>query len=1167
MVGVACGASRTAQPDLDSSPVTVVVRRCVLPAVVLVALGPLLAQAPSTGAAAGDHEVRFHRDVRPILAAACFACHGPDPASRKAELRFDREADFFAARENGFVVVRGKPVESLLHQRITATDQDEVMPPPDAHVQLDDGQKQTLRRWIEQGAPWQKHWAFLAPERPATPAVAETGWVRNPIDAFILARLEAAGLQPAREAGRRTLARRVSLDLTGLPPSPERVEAFVADPREDAYEHLVDELLASPHYGEHRARYWLDAARYADTHGIHFDNYREMWPYRDWVIDAFQQNQRFDRFTIEQIAGDLLPAPTESQRIATGFHRCNTTTNEGGTIEEENLAGYARDRVETTAWVWLGLTANCAVCHDHKFDPIPQRDFYAMSAYFRNTTQKALDGNVKDSAPILRIPKAADRERAASLAEQIRTTKAERDQLQQETRRRFDAWLSTATVDSWARELAQDLDPAQRLPLIGPAAEAVAGAGERAGVTTPLATPATAVAWDASGPFGPATTVDRWSDLDGAAAFGAFTNDQPASVSAWVKVAEDAPEGAILGRMDDDAGCRGWNLWLQGGEFTVHVIHRWPDDALKVRTKGGQVKRGTWQHVCFVYDGSGQATGIRIHVDGRRSSVEVEANTLQGTIRSAAGFGLAPTKATAIQAALSSGAADGPEGYVRCAREGESLVLREARDVAYGARGRFRFLAGRSGTVTFDNATFGDPIPGVAKVGYFKTASGPAGLASRVSVQQLLFFDRALTADAIARQAVAITVRTLLATPPAQREAGAIEPLYGILSDADASTTAVGTRLQALEQESRELDQRSPVTHVQEEREGAAMAFVLVRGEYDKRGEQVEPGVFSALHALAPAAPKNRLGLAQWLVAPDNPLTPRVIVNRLWQEVFGTGIVRSSEDFGIMGDAPSHPELLDWLATEFRSDWDYRRMLRLIVTSATYRQAAVATPAKIEADPANRLLSRGPRFRMDAEVIRDQALGVSGLLVPTIGGPSVKPYQPEGVWEAVGMRESNTKSYVQDHGDALYRRSLYSFWKRMAPPASLELLNATNREVSCLRRERTNTPMQALVTLNDPQFVEAARVLAERVLQQAPDAPLAEAGRRTLLRPLTAAELAILVESHTGLLAHYRANDAEARALIAVGERRAEATLPPAELAAMTMVCNQLLNLDEVLNK
>lgn len=1141
------------------------VRRAVLPVAFAVVLGPVGSQAPAASGAPDFGEVRFNRDVRPILAAACFPCHGPDPGSRKAGLRFDREEGLFAGRETGVVVMRGKPGESLLYQRITATDADEVMPPPDAHVQLDPLQKETLRRWIEQGAQWQDHWAFLAPERPEAPRVGNAGWVRNPIDAFVLSRIEAAGLQPAPEADRRTLARRLSLDLTGLPPTPEQVDAFVADARPDAFERLVDELLASPHYGEHRARYWLDAARYADTHGIHFDNYREMWPYRDWVIDAFQRNQRFDQFTIEQIAGDLLPAPTLAQRIATGFHRCNPTTNEGGTIEEENLVGYARDRVETTAWVWLGLTANCAVCHDHKFDPIPQRDFYAMSAYFRNTTQKALDGNVKDSPPIVRIPPAADRERFAALVEQVRTTKAELEQIQGETRRRFDAWLSTATVDSWTQELAEDPAPVRRLPLIGPATGAARD--ERSSVTVHAAIPAAAVEWETNGPLGPAATADAWSEPSDASALGAFAADKPWSVSAWVKVAEDAPEGAIFGRMDAGDGCRGWNLWLQDGEFAVHLIHHWPGNALKVRTKGRQVKRGTWQHVCVVHDGSGTAQGLRIHVDGRHGAVEAEADALQGTIGSAAPFGLARGQDTAVGLPLITRAADGPDGYVRCAGEGESIVLREARDVAYGAKGRFKFVANRSGAVTFDNTTFGDPIPGVPKAGYLRAGPRAGGLASRVSVQQVQFFDRVIAADAIARQAVAPTVRTLLATARERRDKGAVDRLYGILRDADASLAAVRARLQLIEKELRDLEARSPVTHVQEEREGNAMAFVLMRGEYDKRGEPVEPGVFQALHPLPPAAPRNRLGLAQWLVSPANPLTPRVLVNRLWQEVFGTGIVRSSEDFGIMGEAPSHPELLDWLAVEFRSDWDYQRILKLIVTSATYRQSAVATPQKIEVDPQNRLLARGPRFRMDAEVIRDQALCTSGLLVPTIGGPSVKPYQPEGVWEAVGMRESNTKSYVQDHGEALYRRSLYTFWKRMAPPASLEILNATNREVSCLRRERTNTPMQALVTLNDPQFVEAARVLAERVLRQAPERPLAEAVRRTLLRPATTAELAILADSHARLLANYRANEADAKALLAVGERSADATLPAAELAAMTMVCNQLLNLDEFLNK
>ena len=1038
-------------------------------------------------------EVRFNRDIRPILAEACFHCHGPDPASRKAKMRFDREEDFFVKREDGMVVVKGKPLESMLYQRITTTNEDEVMPPPDAHVQLKPAQKDLLRRWIEQGASWQKHWSFDTPDRPAEPKVSTPKWVRNPIDGFVLAGIEAVKLQPAPEADRPTLARRLSLDLTGLPPTSEQIEAFVADKRPDAYEKLVDHLLASPHYGEHRARYWLDAARYADTHGMHFDNYREMWPYRDWVINAFNTNQKFDQFTIEQIAGDLLPNPTVAQKIATGFHRCNTTTNEGGTIDEENLAGYARDRVETTSWVWLGLTANCAVCHDHKFDPISQRDFYAMSAYFRNTTQRPTDGNVKDSPPILRIPKDEDRKRVDELPGLVVAAKKERDQVSKEARGRFDAWLKAATVNSWDQELAKDAAPTQRIPLTASATEPTANQtlNGSAGKVVLAATSAKPAKWDESGPFGPALKADGEMAITYPTEVGDFEKDQPYSVSCWVKIAKDTQEGAVFARMDNENAYRGWDLWLQGGEFATHLISHFPDDALKVRTKGNQVKRDTWQHVCITYDGSMKAAGLKVFVDGKFNGSETEADTLKSTAKTT-------TRTTTL--------------FQLARRKSERLI-------------------------------------------------------NNVALQQLQFYNRAISNVEIARQAASMTARQLLATAPEKRHPQAADKLYGIMDDSDQPLVETKAKLQKLEAEAKSLNERSTVTHIQEEKSGKAMAYILLRGEYDKHGDQVEPGVFHALHPQSADAPKNRLGLAQWLVAPNNGLTPRVIVNRLWQEFFGDGIVKTSEDFGIMGDAPANPELLDWLASEFRSDWDFKRMIKLIVTSATYRQAGMATPAKVEKDPANRLLSRGPRFRMDAEVIRDYALSVSGLMVPTIGGASVKPYQPENVWEAVGMRESNTKIYQQGRGQELYRRSMYSFWKRMAPPASLEVLNATNRETSCLRRERTNTPLQALVTLNDPQFIEAARVLAEKIIKLPADKQVAEAGRRTLLRSFTAAELPLMQDSHAKLLVHYRARADDVKALLAVGEHKADASLPSVDLAAMTMLCNELLNLDEVLNK
>jgi hypothetical protein len=1032
-------------------------------------------------------EVRFNRDIRPILAEACFHCHGPDPASRKAKMRFDREEDFFTKHEKGLVVVKGKPLESLLYQRITTTDKDDVMPPPDAHVQLKPEQKELLRRWIEQGATWQKHWSFIAPERPLEPKLANPKWVRNPIDKYVLAGLEAAKLQPAPEADRATLARRLSLDLIGLPPTPEQVDAFVADKRPDAYEKLVDQLIASPHYGEHRARYWLDAARYADTNGMHFDNYREIWPYRDWVINAFNTNQKFDQFTIEQIAGDLLPNPTIAQKVATGFHRCNMTTGEGGTIEEENLVSYARDRVETTSWVWLGLTANCAVCHDHKFDPITQRDFYSMSAYFRNTSQPALDGNAKDSPPVLRIPKEEDRKRLDEITTATEAAKKTLDQTQQEARGRFEKWLKDATVGSWDQELSKDKVPDQQLPLTGPAAEKALNG--TAGAQALVAKSAKPVEWDESGPFGPAAKVDGEMDITYPSEVGDFEKDKPYSVSCWLKVGKDTPDGALFGRMDNDDGFRGWDLWLQGGQFATHLIHVWEDDALKVHTKDNAVKRDVWQHVCITYDGSAKAKGLKIYVDGKMMGVDVDTKTtkLKETTRTKTPFKLAGRKSS--------------------------------------------------------NHT------------------------KNLAVQQIQFYNRAITADEVARQAASSSVRKLLATAPDKRDKKAADQLYEFMKDADKPLAEAKAKLNELEAEAKSINNRAPVAHIQDQKSDKAMAYILMRGAYDKRGDQVEPGVFHALHPEPANAPKNRLGLAQWLVAPDNGLTARVTINRVWQEFFGAGIVKSSEDFGIMGEAPSNAALLDWLAVEFRSDWDYQRMIKLIVTSATYRQAAIATPEKIEKDPANRLLSRGPRFRMDAEVIRDYALSVSGLMVPDIGGASVKPYQPPGVWDAVGMRESNTKVYKQDKGSALYRRSMYSFWKRMAPPPSMEILNATNRETSCLRRERTNTPLQALVTLNDPQFVEAARALAEQILKLPADKQVSEAGRRTLLRSFTTTELPLVQDSYAKLLAHYEAHGEDAKALLTVGEHKSDASLSIANLAAMTMLCNALLNLDEVLNK
>ncbi len=1050
--------------------------------------------AGTTGAlAAADAPIRFNRDIRPLIAENCFHCHGPDPGSRKAKLRFDREDGFFAARgkdgKDSPTVVKGKPDESPFYQHITSKDPDEVMPPPAEHKVLKPEQKELLRRWIAQGAPWEAHWAFIPPERPALPTVAAKGWVRNPIDSFVLARLEAAGVAPAPEADRRTLARRLALDLTGLPPEPATVDAFATDQAADAYDKLVDRLMASPRYGEHRARYWLDAARYADTHGMHFDNYREIWPYRDWVIDAFNRNEPFDQFAIDQLAGDLLPEPTRAQRIATGFQRCNITTNEGGTIEAENLVNYARDRVETTSWVFLGLTANCAVCHDHKFDPITQHDFYAMSAYYRHTTQGGLDGNVKDSGPIVRLTSAADDERLAAIASGLGESGRRKDERTKALRGEFETWLKTATPADWNQDLAKGVKPALHLPFDAvPADMALIGDYSGKALRAQTGEP---VSWEEGGKFGmaPRFTTNTAASFDDST-IGDFEKDQSFSYGCWVKTPKEGG-GALFSRMDDADGYRGWDVWLEGNRFAAHLIHHWSDDALKVRTRKDTVKRGEWQHVFVTYDGSGKAEGLRIYVDGQAQETDAEANTLKTTTRTSAPF---------------------------------KIARRKNVDVVNG-----------------------------------------------VSVQDLRIYTERIPADLIARLAATPRVLALLAIPQDKREAKARDEVFALWSAGDEQLAKEQTAKAALEQEKKGLLEHVPVTHVQEEKkDGMPEAFILFRGQYDQPKDKVDATVFGFLNPLPPGAPHNRLGLAQWLVAKDNPLVARVTVNRMWQEYFGTGIVKTVEDFGIMGEAPSHPELLDWLAVEFRDGgWDMKKLVRLIVTSATYRQAAATTPAKLEKDPSNRLLAHGPRFRMDAEMIRDYALAAAGALSSTMGGPGVKPYQPGGVWDKVGMREGNTHEYVQDHGDALYRRSIYDFWKRMAPPAALEILNAPARETSCLRRERTDTPMQALVTMNDPQFIEAARLLAQKALAAPGDdvARLDVVSRRVLARPLTAPEAKIVGDSLRELRTWYQGKPDDAKALIAVGETKADAALAPSELAAWTMLCNQLLNLDEVLNK
>ena len=1038
-----------------------------------------LSGRPAGGAV--PEKIEFNRDVRPILSDKCFACHGFDPETRKADRRLDTPEGATVEIEGVHAIVPGDLAKSDAWLRVISTDKDEVMPPPKSHKTLSAVEKETLKRWIEQGGKYQRHWAFEAPQRAALPEVKDKAWTKNAVDAFVLAKLEGAGLKPAAEADRRMLARRVSLDLIGLPPTLADVEAFVKDPAPDAYEKLVAKLMASPQWGEHRGRYWLDAARYADTHGLHFDKYREMWPYRDWVISAFNQNVPFDQFTVEQIAGDLLPKPTREQLIATGFHRCNATTNEGGTIDEENLAIYANDRVTTTSWVWLGLTANCAACHDHKFDPITQKDFYAMAAFFRNTTQPPKDGNIKDTKPVVYLPVAQDEQRFAALPADIAAGKKSLAERRGAAAKDFDAWLATAKPEQV--EVSPDALTI-RLPLDEGAGVEVAGESNEEPVSFKATGP---IEWHDGGKFGraPAFTNGAHFDLGDLAA---FDRDQPFSVGAWVNVPAGLKEAAIVARMDDRKGLQGWELFVQNGKFGMQLATAQPAAQLRAISKNATARTGVWQHVLATYDGSNSAAGFRLFVDGKPQLVVPAGVPLKGSAVAAVSLRVGQRQ---TKSAFYSGKVQDARVYARELSTGEARSLPEEKAL----RNAF---------------------------------------------------------------AAAPEKRT-----PAQK--GSLLNFY--IDNLDGPSIEIAYHIEALEEEDQSIRDRATVSHIQEEKPGPAMANLLIRGAYDKEGEQVEAAAFSALNPLPTGAPKNRLGLAQWLVAPENPLAARVTVNRFWQELFGSGLVKTAEDFGSQGDRPSHPELLDWLAVEFReSGWDVKKFFTLLVTSSAYRQAGTFTPEKLARDPQNRLLSRGPRFRMDAEMVRDYALAASGTLSPKMGGPGTRPYQPEGVWEPVGM---GTERYAQDKGENLYRRTVYNFWKRMAPPANMEVFNAPARENCVVRRERTNTPLQALVTLNDPQFVEAARRLAESAWKETgePAAAITEMARRVLLRPLTLAEASVVTKSASELEKDFVANVDAAKALLAVGESKVDPALPAPQLAALTLVASQFLNLDETLNK
>ena len=1030
--------------------------------------------------------ISFNEHVQPVLSEYCYHCHGPDSGTREpkaAPLRLDLENEAFAAREDGKpVIVKGKPEESRLVQLIHEKDPEKIMPPPASHKTLAPEQIALLEKWIEQGAPYEAHWSFIPVKRPEVPEAGKD-WAANPIDPFIAAKLGDAGLAPNPPEDLPRFYRRLHLDLTGLPPSPADTEAFVkaaAGNSQAAIEQAADTLLASTASAEHFARHWLDAARYADTHGIHIDNYRAIWPYRDWVVRAFKANMPWDRFTLEQIAGDMLPDRTLDQQVATGFSRCLATTGEGGAISEEYDAIYAKDRVETVSAIWLGLTTGCAACHDHKFDPISTKEFYSLTAFFRNTPMSALDGNNAEHPPNVFVPLPEDRERWTSVAQEIGAANQQLAARKESAKQDFSAWVNNAEIAP-AREIDSTL--VLHLPLTEPE-------GPLRGLVDGESREWAADVSRIDAPLGKAPVVsDAPVDLGD---LGSFSRGDRVTYGGFIRV-EGKPTGAVVARMNPAQSFRGWDLYLQGGQPAAHVIDSWDKSANKI-VAPSPLTPGQWHHVMVTFDGtiSGHQASA-IYVDGERTNAGPYPNTVGGNIET-------------------------------------DVPLR---------------LGARHG--------------------------GDSKLNGKVALQDFRFYRRLLSQQEIGALARNSLLQHIASIPAGQRTPEQVASLFNYyLANVDGPSRELQAKLDALKSEQTALRQRGSVSLVMEEKKDEPFAHVLTRGVYSDKGERVTPVTPAVLPPMPADAPKNRLGLARWLNDPANPLPARVTMNRTWYYFFGTGIVETNDDFGIMGARPSHPKLLDWLAAEFAgSEWDYRHMLKLIVSSAAYRQSGSVSPEKLEKDPSNRLISRGPRYRLDAEQLRDLALFSADLLSPKTGGPPVKPYQPEGIWEAVAMPQSNTKDYRPDSGESLYRRSLYTFWKRTAPHPAMEILNAPTREVFCVRRDRTNTPLQAFVTLNDPQFVEASRRLAEHAIRSGKDA----SGRldfitgRLISRKLEAGEKKLVMETLESALAAYRADPASAAALVSNGESKADAALDVSELAAWTLVSSQLLNLDETLNK
>lgn len=1010
----------------------------------------------------------YNRDIRPILSENCFVCHGPDHNKRMAGLRLDQERD---ALQRGAVVPR-KPDSSKLLQRIFAKQEALRMPPASSHKQLTPAQKATLRRWITEGAKYEAHWSFVPlPTQVSVPTPKRSGWAKNPIDLFILSRLEHEGIAPSPEASRTEWIRRVSFDLTGLPPTPQEVLDFFRDKSRNAYEKVVDRLLESPHYGEQMALPWLDVARYADSYGYQSDQLCPTWPYRDWVIRAFNQNLSYAQFLTYQLAGDLITKPTQETRLATAFNRIHRMTNEGGSVPEEwRMEGIA-DRVRTFGTAFLGLTLECGRCHDHKFDPVTQKDYYAFSSFFNNIDEYGMyDRSDIVPSPSLLLPNPAQEQELKRTKEALAKAEEARNRVRTAQEEAFRAWLTgkPTLVESDLRgRFDFERFEGTALKNLAPNSTAKGARGDE----VPLV----------AGRVGKAVQLDGENNVN-FPELGRFTRHTPFTIAFWMRDAGLVKEPLVVFQAcsGTDAGPFGYDLMLENGILTTRMFRHWPGNAIAVRAKES-VPKEVWTHVSVTYDGSSHAAGLKIYLNGRLATLEIVRDKM--------------LKGSGVHTLI------------------------------FGQRFRDRGFKGGQ-------------------------------------IDELSIYNRAISGIEVTQLFDSKSLQTALANPV--QNADALREYY--LSAINTPLREAEKQLESARAQAISAEDACYEIAVMEEMPTIRPTYALFRGRYDAvKTEQNRVGrtTPSFLASFAKGARRDRLGLAEWLLQENHPLTARVAVNRFWLQLFGRGLVETVEDFGTQGRSPSHPELLDWLARDFiRSGWNIKALIKKIVLSSTYRQASATRKDLSERDPQNILLARGSSHRLSAESIRDLALFASGLMDNRIGGAPVSPYQPGDLW-----RESNTMSpaYQQSVGTDLYRRSLYTVWKRTAPMPNMLAFDAGSREVCIARRQTTSTPLQAFVLLNDPQFVEASRVLAENALKQKEASDLIRVQdifMRLTSRTPTPTESRLLMELLSSQQDLFRKESEQAQKLIHVGASKPDETLPPAELAALTIVTQTILNLD-----